>query len=169
MVLLYIISMNSETRTETVFNYFLRSITQVHHIYTIILLMSVCLSVLANYRSRFLLDRLGICVQLFVSTDSTSCHEFASQIGLDIFVYVKNTQNYHKYRVAYATVFLNEAATGDSTPAKRGRQLRHGWVHRPIENDNQNGDGGGLECVCARVCVHACACVRECMCACVCA
>ena len=47
-------------------------------IYTIILL-------LANGRSQFLLDRLGRCLKLFVSTESTSCHEFASQFGLEFF------------------------------------------------------------------------------------
>ena len=46
---------------------------------------SVCLSMLANCRSQFLLDRLGRCLKLFVSTDSTSCHECASQFGLAFF------------------------------------------------------------------------------------
>ena len=86
-------------------------------IYTIILLKAVCLPVLANCRSQFLLDRLGRCLKLFVSTESTSCHEIASQFGQDIFLYVKITQNYREYHVAYATVYLNEAATGHSSPA----------------------------------------------------
>ena len=67
---------------------------------------------LANCRSQFLLDRLGRCLKLFVSTGSTSCHELVSQFGLDFFIYAKNTQNYREYRVALATVYLNEAATG---------------------------------------------------------
>ena len=84
--------------------------------------MYVCLSVLANDRSQFLLDRLGRCLKLFVSTDSTSYHEFASQFGLEFeFVYAKNTKNYREYRVAHATVYLNEAATGHSTAAKSGQ------------------------------------------------
>ena len=41
-----------------------------------------CVSVLANSRSQFLLDRLGRCLKLFVSTETISCHEFASQFGL---------------------------------------------------------------------------------------
>ena len=53
--------------------------------------LKVCLSVLANCRSQFLLDRLGRCLKLFVSTDSTSCHEFASQFNLAIFVYAKKS------------------------------------------------------------------------------
>ena len=59
-------------------------------IYTIILLKSICLSVclsqLANCMSQFLLDRLGRYLKLFVSTDSTSCHEFVSQFGLEFFI-----------------------------------------------------------------------------------
>ncbi len=50
------------------------------------------MSLFANGRSQFLLDRLGRCVTLFVSTESTSSHEFASQFGLAIFLYAKNTQ-----------------------------------------------------------------------------
>ena len=50
-----------------------------------ILQISLNLSVLANSRSQFLLDRLGRCLKLFVSTESISCHEFASQFGLPIF------------------------------------------------------------------------------------
>ena len=81
---------------------------------------SACLSVLGNYRSQFLLDRIGRCLKSFLSTDSTFCHEFASQFGLEFF-YAKNTKNYCEYRVAHAIVYLNEAATVLSTPAKRGR------------------------------------------------
>ena len=44
----------------------------------------------ADCRSQFLLDRLGRCLQLFVSSDSTSSHEFASQFGLAFFLYAKN-------------------------------------------------------------------------------
>ena len=62
-------------------------------IYTIILLKSVCLSAFANCRSQFLLDRLGRCLKLFVSSESISCHEFASQFGLAIFLYAKNIKN----------------------------------------------------------------------------
>ena len=31
-----------------------------------------------------MLDRLGRCLKLFVSTESTSCHEFASQVGVEL-------------------------------------------------------------------------------------
>ena len=56
----------------------------------------VCLSQLANCRSQFLLDRLVRSLKLFVSTESTSRHEFASQFGLAICLYAKNTQNLGK-------------------------------------------------------------------------
>ena len=82
-------------------------------IYTLILLKSVCRSMLANCRSQFLLDRLGRCLKLFVSTESISCNEFASQFGLAICLYEKN---YREYRIARMNVYLNEAATGHCSP-----------------------------------------------------
>ena len=48
-------------------------------------LPQVCLSVLATCRSQFLLDRLGRCLKLIVCSQGTSCHEFASQFGLEFF------------------------------------------------------------------------------------
>ena len=43
------------------------------------------------------------------------------------------------------------------------QRLRKGSVNfvmvgrtNPSNSDNQNGDGGGLVCACARVCMHAC-------------
>ena len=116
--------------------------------------MSVCMSVLANCRSQFWLDSLGRCLKLFLSTDNTSCHEswFASQFGLE---YAKNTKNYREYRIAHATVYLNEAATGHSTAAKGVERTD------PSNSDNQNGDGGGLVCACSRVCARVC--MRACM------
>ena len=51
---------------------------------------SVCLSQLANCRSQYLLDNLGKCLKLFVSTESSSSHEFTSQFSLAIF-YTRKT------------------------------------------------------------------------------
>ena len=42
----------------------------------------ICLSLFANGRSQFLLDRPGRCLKLFVSTEGPSSYEFASQFGL---------------------------------------------------------------------------------------
>ena len=81
-----------------------------------ILYFSLSLSMLANCMLQFLLDRLGRCLKLFVSTESISCHEFASQFGLPIFVYATNDQNYREYRVARVNIYLNEAATGHCLP-----------------------------------------------------
>ena len=44
------------------------------------------MSLFANCRSQFLLDRLGRCLKLFVSTVIPSSHEFASQFGLVIII-----------------------------------------------------------------------------------
>ena len=86
-------------------------------IYTIILLTSVCLSVLANSRSQFLLDRLGRCLKPFVglSTENIPCYELVSQFGQAIF-YAINTHNYRESRVARAIAYLNEAAPGHCSP-----------------------------------------------------
>ena len=104
------------------------------------------MSVLANGSSQFLLDRMGRCFKLFVSTDSTSCYEFASQVGLEMVLYAKKSQNYHEYRVEHATVYLNEAATAIQRRRKVGVNVVMVGRTDPSNSDNQNGDGGGLLC-----------------------
>ena len=81
------------------------------YIYTIILLKSVCRS------SQFLLDRLGRCIKLFVSTEGLSSHEF----GLAIF-FAKTPTNYRESRVPCKCP-LNRSA---SDPSKRGGNVCHG-------------------------------------------
>ena len=54
----------------------------------------------ADCRSQFLLDRLGRCLKLIVSSGSTSCHEFASQFGLAFFYTRKTSINYRECRVS---------------------------------------------------------------------
>ena len=86
----------------------------------ILINLSVCRCYQTADLSQFLLHRLGRCLKLFVSTESTSCHEFASQFGLDIFLFAKNTQTIANTE----SVYLNEAGTGHwspAEPAKRGR------------------------------------------------
>ena len=68
-------------------------------IYTTVCL-SVCLATFADCRSQFLLDRLGRCLKLIVSSGSTSCHEFASQFGLAFFYTRKTSINYRECRVS---------------------------------------------------------------------
>ena len=68
---------------------------------------------------------------------------------------MKNIQNYREYRLAHATVYLNEAPTGHSWPAEQAK--RHGWaLIDPWNSDNLDGDGGGWAGVCASVCVRIC-------------
>ena len=52
----------------------------------------------------FLLDRLRRCIQLFVSTETTSSHEFTSQFGIAFFI----RENTHKLAksVSPARVFI---------------------------------------------------------------
>ena len=134
-----------------------------YDIYTIILLKSVCLSVcvsvLANGRSQFLHDLLGRCLKLFVSTDSTSCHEFASQFGLEFF-YMRKTPKTIANTPSHTLLFI----WMKQLPAFQRRQkgsVNFVMVGRTDQSnsDNQNGDGSGLVCAC--VCAHAC--VRACM------
>ena len=57
-------------------------------------------TMLASCRSQFLLDRLGKCLKLFVSTVGTSCHKFASQYGVEMFLYAKlGPKTTPKYRL----------------------------------------------------------------------
>ena len=59
-------------------------------IYTIILLKSICLSLFANNRWQFLLDRLGRYRKLFVSTLISFSHAFACHFGRANFLHTKN-------------------------------------------------------------------------------
>ena len=46
-----------------------------------------------------------------------------------------------EYRVAHPNVYLNEAATGHSTAAKKGVNVIMVGRTDPSNSDNQNGDG----------------------------
>ena len=120
-------------------------------IYTIILIKSVCLSQLTNCRSQFLLDRLGRCLKLFVSTESTSCHEFASQFGLE-FVYMRKTLKTSEKPGHQCQCLFQWPAT--SHCHQRSGPSRLGATD-PLNSDNLN-DGG----VCVGVCTHSRWCVR---------
>ena len=52
--------------------------------------LSVCLSLFANYRWQFLLDRLGRYRKLFVSTLISFSHAFACHFGRANFLHTKN-------------------------------------------------------------------------------
>ena len=106
---------------------------------------------LANCRSQFLLDRLGRCLKLFVSTDSISCHEFASQFGLAIFYKRKTSKTSGKSGHQRVCLFecqqnrrkeaLIPSRLGATNPSKLTVCVR----------------------VCVRACVPVCACVSGCL------
>ena len=68
------------------------------------------MSLFANYRTQFLLDRLGRYLKLFVSTVGHSYHEIASHFGLAILYKRKTSKNYCGTE-SPASVQLNEPAT----------------------------------------------------------
>ena len=81
-------------------------------------MLALSLSKLANCRSQFLLVW-----EMFVLSESTSCHKFASQFGLAIcFIREKHTQP--SETGSPSCVYFNETAT-----AIVGRGTgRHGWA-----------------------------------------
>ena len=130
-------------------------------IYTIII--SLSLSVLANYRTQFLLDRLGRYLKLFVSNDSTSCHEFASQYGIAFFCIHEKHPKPRGNRVASACVYLNDPSTGHECQRNRRTGV---WTLSSLDAtdpSNLNGDGGVFVCMRARAHVCPCVCARVCM------
>ena len=88
----------------------------------------VCLSVSRHSQTadRFLLDRLGRYRWLFVSSDSTSSHEFACQFGLAFLLYSKNPQNLGETWPP-VPVFIWKASDPLLSPAERAVTV--GW-HR---------------------------------------
>ena len=114
------------------------------------IIFSLNMSLLSNCRTQFLLDRrLGRCLKLFVSTESTSCQEFVSQFGLALFIREKHPKPQGN-RVDSTSVFLMNKRLAE--PAKRGVTLSLLGATDTSNSDHLNGDGG--VCVCA--CVHAC-------------
>ena len=80
-----------------------------------------------------MLNRPGRCLKLFVSTESTSSHEFASQFGLYQFVYVRKTC---RNCVTRASVYFNGAATGRKETVTVSPLVASDTPNR----DNLNGD-----------------------------
>ena len=80
------------------------------YIICVILLISACRCL--QTAGRNYCSRLRRCLKLFVSTESTSSHEFVSQFGLAICLYAKEHPKTREYRVACACVYLNEPSTG---------------------------------------------------------
>ncbi len=124
--------------------------------------------------SQFLLDRLGRCLKLFVSSESTSCHKFASQFGLTIF-YTRKTSKTIANTASHTRLLIRmkhrPAIHGQRNRRKDGVSSSWLGAHRPCNTDNLDSDGSGWVGLCARVCVRVCvhvwACARACMLACV--
>ena len=91
-------------------------------------------------RSQLLLDCLGRCPKLFVSTDSASSNEFMSQLGLAIFLYTKNTQKLSR-RPSPVQVFIECAGHGRSIASDNmsGNSSDHSG-----ERLSQNGENESL-------------------------
>ena len=87
-----------------------------------ILEFALNLSLFANCRSQFLLDRLGRCLKLIVSSESISCHEFASQFGLEFVLYAKKNKTYGIVNTESPACCLFQWIT--DRPLSRQRQKR---------------------------------------------
>ena len=118
---------------------------------------------LANCRLQFLLDRLGKWLKLFVSTDSTSCHEFASQFDLAICLCAKKHPRPRGNRVASTCVYLNDPATGHECQRNRRKEALTPSRLGAIEPERRRrcvcASMRACLCACASVCVRASACV----------
>ena len=75
-------------------------------------------------RSQLLLDCLGRCLKLFVSTDSTSSHEFSSQFGLAFF-YTRKTKAVAKTESRASVCWMCRSQSIDRQRQHERRQ--HEW------------------------------------------
>ena len=130
-------------------------------IYTIIILKSVCqCSQTAGRNSCSLISGDVSNCSYRPTVGPTSCHEFASQFDLAIFLYAKNSPNYREYGVA-RTLFIsmNRRSAIVSPASKRDHPtMTESWLGAPTQRTATPTVVGG--CVRARVCVCARACVR---------
>ena len=83
-----------------------------------------------------MLDRLGICLKLFVSTESTFSHKVASLFDLVIFYTRKTPKNYREDQVS-CKCLLNYEQASDPSKWGRGGNAGHG---RSIASDGMSGD-----------------------------
>ena len=116
-------------------------------IYTIICHMSLS----ANCRSQFLLDRLGICLKLIVSSESISCHEFASQFDLEFFLFAKKKPNLPLIQSRPHVVYFNGSPTGHCLASVESGAPNNGVMVGRTDTANSDGRGWGWGCACSRV------------------
>ena len=106
---------------------------------------------LTCFYSQFLLDGIGRCIKLFVLTDSTSCHEFASQFGLAYLLYPKNTQEISR-RPTVEHTWLLLPATPVTMWSRLNRQLDIGAaVILSGDRFSQNSENQQVKTVTMRV------------------
>ena len=137
-------------------------------VYWLILLIytkfALNLSLFANCRSQFLLDRLGRCLKQIVSSESISCHEFASQFGLKFVLYAKKNPNLSLIQSRPHVVYFNGSPTGHCLASVESGAPNHDGLIVRTDISNSEGRGGGVGvCVFASVGVCARACVRACV------
>ena len=131
----------------------------------------VCLSVLANCRSQLLLDRLGRCLNLFVSTDSTSCQKFARLSSA--YTFCIREKHLKLSRIPRRTRYcLFEWRIYRPFNAGENWALTSSWLVAPTHRTATTRMATVVfwcvrvrvpvrECVCARVCACVCAYVRD--------
>ena len=93
------------------------------YIVSCIIIKYTCLSQLSNCRSQSLLDHLGRCLKLFLSTDSTSPHEFASPFGKEFFHKRKAPKN-----IAQTESRASDPSKRAVTPATVDRSPATTWA-----------------------------------------
>ena len=109
-----------------------------------------------------MLDRLGRCLKLIVSSESISCHEFASQFGLEFVLYAKKNPNLSLIQSRPHVVYFNGSPTGHCLASVESSAPNHGVMAGRTDTRDSEQRRGGWVCafasvsVCARACVHAC-------------
>ena len=110
-----------------------------------------------------MLDRLGRCIKLIVSSESISCYEIASQFGLEFVLYAKETPHLSLIQSRPHVVYFNGSPTGHCLASVESCAPNHDGQIGCTDTANSDGRGGvGVrvrECerVCVRACMRACA------------
>ena len=120
-------------------------------------MLTTTVNPIINYRSQLLHDRLGICLKLIVSSESISCHEFASQFGLEFVLYAKKTKPIVNTEYPHV-VYVNGSPTGHCLAGVESGAPNHDGLIGRTDTANMGGGGG----VRVRECERVCACVRAC-------
>ena len=108
-------------------------------------------------------DRLGRCLKLIVSSESISCHEFASQFGLEFVLYAKKNPNISLIQSRPHVVYFNGSPTGHCLASVESGAPNHDGLIGRTDTANSDGLGGGGVCVFASVSVCARAYMRACV------